>query len=224
MEPFKIPGVIKDLREQYPKADVIKNIIKSGDKTAKEFIIRLWLSEGIPYAFRECPAIYESIRSLIAMRLDISPKDISLTGSARIGESLAPNKLGQPFDSNSDLDIFIVSENLFNRLKEDFMNWSFAFENGDKKPANETERRYWLDNYEKGSKNIGRGFIDSNKIPNHDEYKTAREVSQTMWLVTEKMNNTPNAPKVSKASVRCYKTWYYHINQVSLNLQELEKF
>ena len=46
--------------------------------------------------------------------LNINVKEISLTGSGRIGQSLAPKKLGQTFTEQvSDLDVFVISGLMF---------------------------------------------------------------------------------------------------------------
>lgn len=218
MEAFKVATPLKDLIGSYPDAQKIQQIAKSGGEPTREAIARLWLSEGIPYAFKECPAVYESLRSWIAVRLNVNPKNISITGSARLGQSLSPRQIGKPFSSESDLDIFIVSCDLFEKLRTDFNQWSFDFESGAINPSNERERGFWKDNYARGSKLLSKGFIDSKLIPNHSDYQTVKNIAQSMWLVKEKLSITPNAPVISQASVRCYKSWNDYIRQVSLSL------
>ena len=90
MLPFKVPSIFQDFSEQYPGANQIQTIAKNGGNSARNSIARLWLSEGIPYAFKESPILYDEIRSWLAIKLDIDPKEISMTGSGRIGQSLAP--------------------------------------------------------------------------------------------------------------------------------------
>lgn len=219
MEAFKIPFLLKDLKTTYPDAKEIQSISKNGGEPAREAIIRLWLSEGIPFAFKECPVIYESLRSWISLRLNIDPKDISMTGSGRIGQSLSPNKIGKVFDNESDLDLFIISDNLFDRLKKDFNTWSFDYESGILVHSNERENGFWKDNYTRGAKNLSKGFLDTKLIPNLEKYETAKNIAQTMWLAKEKLSITPLAPKVSSISVRCYNSWNDFVRQVSLSLR-----
>ncbi|AQQ69444.1 hypothetical protein Mag101_07895 [Microbulbifer agarilyticus] len=176
------------------------------------------MSEGIPFAFRDCPGIYEAVRDWVAIKLDVDPKEVNLTGSARLGQSLSPRKIGRPFGEGSDLDVFVISTELFNRLKSDFDEWSYDFESGNVKPSNEREAGFWKDNLHRCPKNIFRGFIDSNVIPNHQKYQCVKNISQTMYLLKEKLGVTPGAPKVCHASVRCYKSWGDYVRQVSLGL------
>lgn len=219
MEPFKVSSQLRDITGSYPDAKLISNAAKLGGESARYAIARQWLSEGIPYAFKDCPGIYESVRTWIAVRLDIDPKEVNLTGSARIGQSLAPQKMGKPFGNGSDLDIFIISRELFVKLKTDFNEWSYDYECGSVRASNDREDGFWKNNLYRCPKNISRGFIDSNVIPNHDKYGHARNVAQTMYLLKEKLDVTDLAPKICHASVRCYNSWNSYVQQVSLGLQ-----
>lgn len=218
MEAFKVSNELSDLLESYPQASKLLDAALNGGEQSKIAIARLWLSEGIPFAFKNKPALYESVRGWLAIRLDIDPKEINLTGSARIGQSLAPDKIGQKFSDQSDLDIFIVSKDLFKRMKADFNKWSYQFESGVVKPRNEREKKFWVDNNYRCPKHIQRGFIDSKLVPNLPEYPMIKNISQTMWLLIEKLNVTENAPTVKSASVRCYKSWESYVRQMIISL------
>jgi hypothetical protein len=109
MEPFKVSQHLSALVDNYPDANILIDVAKNGGNQSKTAIARLWLSEGIPFSFKQNPALYESVRDWLGTRLDVDPKEISLTGSGRIGQSLAPKKLGANFSEDSDLDFFIVS-------------------------------------------------------------------------------------------------------------------
>lgn len=219
MEPFRISNQIRELRSAYPEAEDLIRICRDGGESARLAIARQWLSEGIPYAFKDCPAIYEALRSWVAMRLDVDSKEVNITGSARIGQSIAPYKLGKQFNGDSDLDIFIVNPQLFDQLKSDFFEWSDDFETNRAKPSNEREARFWKDNIIRCPRNINRGFIDSKYIPNHKKYQHGSNVSQTMFLLKEKLAITENAPNVSDASVRCYKSWKCYADQFLLSFK-----
>lgn len=219
MEPFRIPEPILNLVESYPDPKILLDAAHRGGEQAQVAFARLWLSEGIPYAFRNCPAIYESVRTWLSVRLNVHAKEISLVGSARLGKSIAPRNLGKPFDDTSDLDIFIVSDRLFAALREDFSCWSFDFEEGRIEANNCREARFWRNNNDQVPKNIQRGFIDTNKIPNRLKYPTVQKVNDTMSLLVRKLQITPNAPKPNQASVRYYSSWDNFVRQTSLNLR-----
>ena len=219
MEPFKVSSHLRGIVSNYPDAKLILEAAKNGGESARQAIARQWLSEGVPFAFKDCPGIYESIRSWVGTRLNIDPKELNVTGSARLGQSLAPHKMGKPFGDGSDLDIFIISNDLFEHLKSDFNQWSYDFESGEISASNEKERGFWVDNLHRGPKNIARGFIDSSKIPNYDKYSNVKNVAQTMYLLKVKLDATSEAPKFSHATVRCYKSWASYVQQISLGFQ-----
>ncbi|MFP3939739.1 MAG: hypothetical protein ACLF0P_05480 [Thermoanaerobaculia bacterium] len=191
---------------------------KNGGEQARQALARLWLSEGIPYAFRDCPAVYESMRSWLANRLGVHAKEISVAGSARLGASLSPVKLGRPFGSKSDLDVFVVSAQLFEIVRKEFCRWSLDFESGRVKPRNAREEGFWQDNNYRGDKLIRRGFIDQKLIPNLDAYADIRNISESMWALAQKLNVTERAPRPKRASTRCYKSWDAFVRQAALNL------
>jgi len=218
MEPFKVSTHLSALVDSYPSADLLTAAAVNGGEQSKIAIARLWLSEGIPYAFKQNPALYESVRAWLGTRLDVDPKEISLTGSGRIGQSLAPKKLGANFCAQSDLDFFITSSHLFERMKTDFNCWSYQFEAGLVRPANDRERRFWEDNNYRGPKLIHRGFLDSGLVPNLEAYPTIKNIAQTMWLLKEKLDVTANAPCVKSASIRCYRDWGSYVRQMVISL------
>lgn len=218
MKPFEVSPHLTTLLDSYPNASLVAHAAKNGGKVSKEAIARLWLSEGIPFAFKTKPALYEVLRTWLATKLDVDPKEIHLCGSARIGQSLAPKKIGVDFGEHSDLDLFIVSSELFNRVGIDFNNWSCQFESGLAQPRNDREKEFWVENNKRGKGNIKRGFIDSKMIPNRTEYPTNQNIANSMWELKTKLDATEFAPRVKSASVRCYKDWRSFVQQVVLSL------
>ena len=228
MKPFEIEASLRKLIVHYPHPKLLLRVALEGGKGAQETIARLWLSEGIPSVFMICPAIYDSLRCWIAERLEVNVKEIGLVGSAQLGKSLDPDKLGALFaDDKSDLDLFIVSSDLFKKLKEDFESWSADVENQrfdfGQFDAEKHERRFWKYNLKHNPENIRRGFIDAKKIPAFLNYPTAKKIQETMELLILRLKNTEDAPKPKEASIRCYTSWDSFVQQNSLNLRCLAK-
>ena len=219
MEPFKAPAQLVRLIEHYPDAQLITEVAQRDGEPARYAIARLWLSEGIPFAFKECPAIYESVRTWLAGRLGVDAKEISLAGSARLGTSLSPSQLGKEFNEKSDLDFFIVSNELFEKIRNDFQTWSFDYESGKIEPKNEREAKFWRDNNSRGPMLIQRGYLHNQIVPNHNRYETVKNINQSMWLLTEKLRITELAPTVKKASIVCYSSWRACVQRMVLNLR-----
>jgi len=218
MRPFSISTDLAKIHDPYPAAAEIAHACASGGVAARLAVARLWLSEGIPFAFRDIPVLYEHVRFWLASRLAVDPKEITLVGSARLGQSLAPKTLGTPFSAKSDLDFTTVSSSLFERLVTDFNSWASDYEMGKVNPKNEREKGFWNDNLSRGPEIIGRGFMDSKLIPRHERYPSAQQVGQAMYLLCEKLNLTPGGPRVRHADIRAYRNWEAYARQMVISL------
>ena len=218
MGPFTCPTSLETLTDSYPEPEILLNTAHSGGRPARVALAQLWLSEGIPHAFHKCPGIYESVRSWLSTQIDVHAKEIGLVGSARLGKSYVPSKFGAPFGSESDLDLFVVSSNLFASLEDEFDRWACHFKSGQIKP-NAQQRDYWEANSKEVPDNIRRGFIDTYKVPNYTLYPKCQNINNAMWELVEKLKRTPNAPRPRRASIRCYSSWDSFVSQNSLNLK-----
>ena len=167
---FTIGPQLAKLTGAYPPPEDVFEAVAVGQRE-KAILARLWVSEGIPFAFRRCPVVYEEVRNALATRLEVDAKQISVAGSGRIGYSLAPTKWGEAYDEvMSDLDFFAVSEGLFERLREDFERWRDDYGRGEAEPRSARERRFWNANRDETRGTIRRGFIDSKRVPNRERY------------------------------------------------------
>ena len=92
MRPFSISEKCKSLRDTYPQPAVLSDAIKGIAHLELLAILRLWFSEGIPYAFRANPMLYEVIREWMAMRLQTKPKNLTIIGSLSLDRNLASNR------------------------------------------------------------------------------------------------------------------------------------
>lgn len=218
MKPFEISASLATITRRYPSAEQLIWAVRQGQYTDRVAIARQWLSEGIPFAFQECPALYESLRSWLSWKLGIRAKEISLVGSARVGSSLAPRKLGNPFGPGSDLDIFVVSECLFVAMGDDYRRWRLDYQHGRISPRNPREEKLWEDNRSRGKGIIRRGFIDSKMIPTRGGYDS-RSIHQAMWLLVKKLEVTGFGPILRKSWLRCYNSWESVERQISINLK-----
>jgi hypothetical protein len=219
MLPFEISEKFGDFNKLYPECEDLIQIIKSGPYYEKLEIARLWLSEGIPYAFKNCPIIYEKIRGWMAYRFGIHAKEITLIGSGRIGYSLAPHpKLGKAFDSTSDLDFSAITNKLFDQCVYAFDLWSDDYSKGIVSATNSAEKYYWGENLKTVPNNISKGFIDPYKIPLREKYKIAQLIESTLWMLKEKLMRTKGTPQIKRASLRVYKSWDAFLNQLRINL------
>jgi len=209
-----------ELDSPYPEPDIFLKVLSRTSRIGREVLANLFLTEGVPRAFADCPSIYEFLRKWLGEELNINTKQITLLGSARIGYSLAPHKFGRRFGDDSDLDLSIVSsKDIFEKLKIESENFINDYKNKKISPNTDRQRFYWEENIKFLEKNLPYGFIDVSKIPYIKErYPECQYLGNLMWRLREKINVTPNAPNIKKVSLRIYDTWNSLINRVSINL------
>ena len=217
MTPFSVLPSMETFTEAHPSGADVLAIAHEGGPDACEALVRTWITEGIPTAFAECPAVYDSMRVWLADKLSIHPKQIGLTGSARFGSSFVAYKAGRSFGPCSDLDFFVVSETLFTAYCDDFCCWRTDYRSGRATPRT-AERRYWKENVKRVPKNINRRFIDVKMIPARPQYQTAQRTLDLMSSLVMKLRATPRSPSPPKASVRCYENWRSVVKQMSISL------
>lgn len=219
MKPFSISDHSLKMRSCYPPSEAVRSLLRSSDKREVVYFLRLWVSEGIPYAFRETPMLYEAIREYIGVNLSIHAKAITIIGSARLGYSLSSGvEFGRNYRDESDLDLSIIEADLFLKLKTDFECWKEDYQNCVVQPRNPNERRYWPDNLARLPGNIENGFIDPYKIPLLRRYRAVQTVMQTKYSTQEKLKMTPDAPRFSNISFRIYRDYEAFMRQMEMNI------
>ena len=217
LRPFAIKPALSG---HFPSPSELKAALAAAPRAMYEVVVRLWISEGLPSAFLASPAAYEDMRGWLGARLAVHPKEITVIGSARIGYSLAPApNFGREFSSRSDLDLSLVSDDLFKRVSVMFSKFSADYRSSTVAPRTEQERQIWEENIAFGDRNLPRGFIDPNKIPNFQRYPLAQEISQCMWMLVKRLDITPGGPKVRRATTRVYRDWHSFVTRLSINLQ-----
>ena len=216
--PFSVDASLLTLPSPFPTPDELRRALAGATPYGRRIVARLWLAEGPPSAFRACPAIYEDLRGWLGTRLGIHPKQITLVGSARIGYSMDPAEFGKRFGDHSDLDLAIISDELFERLISDFRQFSGDYSAGAVKPRSDRQRALWEGNLDFGKRNIPKGFFDARKIPNFGCYPVTQRINQAMWKLTKKLEATAAVPKVGSASTRVYRDWQSFVNRLTVNL------
>ncbi len=217
--PFIISDTTRHLRKTYPDSDQIKDAYINSSESERYGIIRLWITEGIPFAFKENPLLYEEIRTFIAKGLNVHPKHITLVGSARIGYSLKKKVWGRIFTNTSDLDFTIISNELFTKLVIDFKKWVGDIASKRLLPHSPNELKGWLGSIEVVDKNIPQGFIYTKNLLPYNSYPTVRKCYNIMSQLQNRLLSTVNAPRISDISVRVYSNWEPCVRQININFK-----
>jgi hypothetical protein len=215
MKPFELSGPASELKLNNLTADTLRSVGPRLETNDIFGVVQQWMTEGIPYVFSGTPLFYEIIRGWLADRIGLHPKEITLIGSGRLGYSFDPSSFGKSFGEHSDLDFTAISHNLFDECIKSFKHWERDYRWGRVKPKNKTEENYWKQNIERLPNNIRRGFIAPHLIPNR--YDGPKQIRQSLFLLHEKLNATPSAPRVRKVSIRVYADWRAFVKQMQIN-------
>lgn len=221
MNPFTATDAACTLKTIYPESSTLRKALPEMSKNELLAFLRLWVSEGIPFAFQHTPIQYEKVRAWLGDRLEVEPRDITVIGSARLGYSLSPHpRFGRAFHAEqSDLDISIIAESCFRQLGECFEKWKYDYQKGLVVPRHATERYYWDDNLQSVPSQLKRGFVDYNKIPFRPQYAYPQFVAQSLYQLKVKISSTNRALSFRKITSRFYNTWQSFFGQQLLNLR-----
>ncbi len=217
--PFIVSSSLHNLLNLYPTAQEVREAFSSASDVERYGIIRLWITEGIPFAFKDNPIIYELIREYISRGVSVNSKEITIVGSGRIGFSLKKQVWGRCFTSSSDLDFTIVSNSLFKDLVVDFKKWVGDIESKKLKPRTRNELKGWIGSIEVVNRNIPNGFIYTKNLLPYIEYPTVRRCYRTMQNLKERLAQTNNSPQVTGVSIRVYSDWRSCVKQLQINFK-----
>lgn len=79
-----------------------------------DYFVTARLLDGVPAVWPQ-ELSYIKWRHLVAAELDVDPMAVQLVGSARLGYSMNPRKNFRKFHGGSDLDIAVISPELFDK-------------------------------------------------------------------------------------------------------------
>lgn len=209
------------LQTPFPPSNEFIQCLSGSANIDRLKVARLWMTEGCPSAFKNCPAVYEDLRGWLGSRLGVHAKEITLVGSARLGYSLSPKEFGRAFGPGSDLDLLVVSEKLFLAKSAEFLAFVEDYRRGDVQPRNVMEEKFWPENAANIPRNIRAGFLHVDRIPRLDRYPLVQSIADLMWRCKAKLDATAGAPNVKRISVRIYQNWESCVNQIALNLKLL---
>src|SRR5438128_10586931 len=181
----------------YPSKDEFSDLLNSRDHTK---IVDEILVAGIPFAFRDSPADYDVLRTSLGTALHLSADSMTVVGSGRIGFSLSPEKYGTPFLPESDLDVVVVSAEMFDVAWFDLLRLGRKYLNLRKQVQS------WVDAHREN--HVYFGFIIPDRLPG------AVAVSPT-WFRT--FRGLARNPSLAGRDVngRLYRTWdHVYVHQL----------
>lgn len=101
------------LNTSHLKPDDLQSLLLAMDNF--DVVAKVFLLEGTPFVFSSSPMKYLIFREQVADRFKIGYQDVCIVGSAKLGFSPSPQKFGKPFAESSDVDVVIISSEMFDQ-------------------------------------------------------------------------------------------------------------
>lgn len=133
---------------------------------------------------------YFSLRQKISKKFKVHPNEVLIVGSSKLGFSIAPNKRYVHFGDISDIDVVIVSDELFSNV------WSSVYSAWKDKIFWETEDDF--------KKYLFRGWIRPDKLPPSNKFTFSKEWWEFFREITVSGDFGPY-----KISGALYKSWEF---------------
>ncbi|QQU06890.1 hypothetical protein I6I87_02055 [Moraxella osloensis] len=121
--------------------DECLDIIKGLDTHTKRInFVNKYLFHGIPHVFMNKENEYFEFRNRIADKFKISFHEVFIVGSGKLGFSYHKDKL---FDYNSDIDVVIVNENLFEDFYSKISDYQYKLDKSYKIISSDERNTYY---------------------------------------------------------------------------------
>jgi hypothetical protein len=101
-----------NLNEQINK---FKDTLKDKSLSDRD-IVHECISYGTPYVFEGDEIKYFHLKKIIANHFNLHQNEVIMIGSAKLGFSIKPKQKYQPFNDESDIDMVLISEKIFNKF------------------------------------------------------------------------------------------------------------
>jgi hypothetical protein len=110
----------------YPTVDEFKNALQTA---ALEELVQEHIFSGVPFVFRHRPLDANTLVRHLRSHLPLSEADIIVVGSAKIGFSLGPDTFPRQFSDDSDIDVAVANEELFDQIWSTMLRWNYPRRN-----------------------------------------------------------------------------------------------
>jgi hypothetical protein len=114
----------------YPTKDEFRKLVERGYPGKLGEVVRQYLFTGLPYAFKSEPETCVALADHIHRELKVPAENVFVVGSSKTGFSLNPDHFGAPFGENSDIDVAVVGQELFDSAWRILRAWHYPYRIG----------------------------------------------------------------------------------------------
>jgi hypothetical protein len=162
------------------------------EKEGLEAAVNSLILQGSAYYFKGDDERYFHFKNLLSKKLKVHANNIEIIGSAKLGFSLNQERLGEPFDEDSDIDVAVISDIIFERV------WSELISIRDKMWFKLTPKE--KANIEQCRSNIYWGYISPDKVPSGTGF------SMWWWTIFQELSSSADYER-RKVRGRLFKSW-----------------
>ncbi|MBR5651141.1 MAG: hypothetical protein IKW93_02845 [Bacteroidales bacterium] len=181
-----------------PKKDLLEQI--SASESYEEYlkIARKHVIHGTPFVFKDNDEEYYEFRDSIAKHFKIGFHEVLILGSAKLGYSYHKDS---EFSSESDIDVALVNEELFESYYINICNYQYDLESGKVTPRLEERKEFnQFIHY------LIKGWMRPDMLPERLKIRSMKED----WFEFFKSISYDNCPAGNyKVSGGLFKNYYY---------------
>ena len=109
------------------KLELLDKIEKANSNDEYLRIVRKYIIHGIPFVFKDNPDLYYDFREQIANHWHVGFQEVLILGSGKLGYSYHKNSV---FSDESDIDVAIVNQSLFESFCPKIRNFQYRMDSG----------------------------------------------------------------------------------------------
>lgn len=185
----------------------IEELIEEIKKTSISKVVNRYILRDDSVCFDNDISLISDLKESLSSHFKIHTKEIEIVGSGKLGFSLSEERLGKEFNKYSDIDLAIVSSQLFDFAWHSLLELDFRYYE-----LNAIERDFMSDSYNL----IHKGIISPDKLPNKLDF------AKNWWKIFAELSNKKKY-EYRKIRGRLFKNWWFAEKYYSIQLEKIKK-
>lgn len=173
---------------------------------------RKHILHGIPHIFQNNEQSYFNFRCRIAKKYCVPFHEIYITGSGKLGFSPHKNK---DFDLDSDIDVAIISENLFDIIMFKILQFQMSL-----KANRRTLTQHELKMYHEFLEYVAIGWIRPDKLPLSFQMS---DLKQSWFDYFESISYNKSEVGDYKVAAGVFKSYFHYENYIVSGFNKIKK-
>jgi hypothetical protein len=169
-------------------------------------VVNKFILSSTPVCFGGDIDLILELKETLSKLFNVHVKEIEIVGSAKLGVCLSSERYGKPFDQQSDIDLVIVSSELFDLAWHELLEFDFQYYK-----LTDEDRAFLEESYQ----TIHRGFISPDRLPPKSQFGVN-------WLTTFSELSRQSKFDYREIRGRLFKNWWFAEKYYSIRLNKLK--